>query len=165
MSAILHAIVAGIEYDRIRVCIQEWRQQIFFSQIASGDCKMKYIMDGLRQLGLKESDGCRGVNIYGNEILDYIRVANHENIEDYFTGCCDECNIGLRQLPSRRYYRSITEMGSNKKEWYWYHMCYNCSRSKEIKICGCGDKMEVDEVVCLRCEPMESDDESDDDDY
>lgn len=165
MSAILHAIVAGIEYDRIRFSINEWRQKIFLSQIAKGDCKMKYILDGLRQVGMGEGVGYK---IHSNQILDYIRVANHENIRDYFTGFCEECLIGLRQLPSRRYYRSITYLGyPNKKEWDWYHLCYNCSRGKEFNVCGeCGDKMEVDEEVCLGCEPMSSDemssDESDD---
>ena len=56
MSALLHAIIVGIENDRIKAGIRRWAQTTYLCMLAKGDCKYKYFKDGQKQMGFKDGE-------------------------------------------------------------------------------------------------------------
>ena len=162
MSALLHAIIVGIENDRIKAGIRRWAQTTYFSMMAKGFCISRYFKDGQKQMGFKDGES------WGeNPVLDYIAT-----MERHFKFICDECNIGLSKYGSRRtYYRSIKVLGEDCKEMDWYNLCWGCERDKLKQLysnlcdkCLCeGYKVELDEDnKCIMCESEDDDSSSED---
>jgi len=142
MSAILHSIVAGIEYDRIKNNILMWKYNALEASMWKRVNEERAYDERMSSFPYRSVQ--QNITWYG------------EDIKDYFNMCCDDCGKKFHtNKHSNRLYRSTTVMCLGQ-EWEGYDLCDGCKKNYVIHECGCGDFVkdedwDCDEDVCIHC--------------
>jgi len=154
MTALLHAIIVGIENERISNSLHIWKSKSGVAREIMNKNKERHHLDVIQSFPFKSIQ--KYITRFGDNPLA-LRYG-------HFHCLCDDCDKRFHSGPGKNHLkRSIQCSGQTRLAWDTYQLCNDCLKNHKVFYCGdCWEYVVEDDwyygyECCRRCGDTDDD--------